>query len=220
MFYFQETTKEHQMPFSKFILILLLTFTVACDEQEKKENTTDIVANFSQNEKVKSLLVKEDSLLLKPNLGLVFYQNKPYTGTSVAFYFESGNKAKSIDYVNGKKHGFYRKWFKDGLLSFESQYVAGKKDGLTHTWWKNGNLRSVSSFEKGVPHGTQKQWYISGAKFKVIQLVQGKEEGLQRSWRENGKLYNNYEAKNGRIFGLKRAALCYGLEDETLQYNN
>jgi antitoxin component YwqK of YwqJK toxin-antitoxin module len=44
----------------------------------------------------------------------------------------------------------------------------------------------------------------------------GKEAGMQRAWRQNGKIYNNYEVKNGRIFGLKRANLCYGLDDEKI----
>ena len=28
----------------------------------------------------------------------------------------------------------------------------------------------------------------------------------------------NYEAKEGRTFGLKKASLCFGLEDENIQY--
>jgi antitoxin component YwqK of YwqJK toxin-antitoxin module len=50
-------------------------------------------------------------------------------------------------------------------------------------------------------------------------IVNGQEEGMQKAWRENGKIYNNYEAKNGRIFGLKRASLCFQLEDEIVQNN-
>ena len=48
----------------------------------------------------------------------------------------------------------------------------------------------------------------------------GQEEGLQRAWRQNGKLYVNYEAKHGRIFGLKRASLCYELNDENIVTND
>lgn len=48
----------------------------------------------------------------------------------------------------------------------------------------------------------------------------GMEEGIQQTFRKNGALYANYEAKEGRIFGLKKAALCYGLEDQSIQYEN
>ncbi|EPR68296.1 hypothetical protein [Cyclobacterium qasimii] len=48
----------------------------------------------------------------------------------------------------------------------------------------------------------------------------GREEGLQQAFRKNGELFANYEAKDGRIFGLKRAVLCVGLEDEVVKYEN
>ena len=45
----------------------------------------------------------------------------------------------------------------------------------------------------------------------------GQEEGLQQAFRKNGDLYANYEAKEGRIFGLKKAALCFGLQNEEIK---
>jgi len=162
--------------------------------------------------------VSKDSLRLLPMKGLVFYKNKPFTGTSVKYLREV--KIEEIEYVAGKKEGAYRKWFEDGTLSFETEYREGKKDGTAKTWWHNGTLRSESNFENGKAEGFQMQWYKSGVKFKRIHLANGREEGLQQSWRENGKLYNNYEAKNGRIFGLKKSTLCYELEEEKVQYKD
>ncbi len=202
------------MTFNKgLIFSSLLVGLISC--QQKKQDISPI----SVLTQVPNIVVIEDSLNLRPTEGLVYHKEKPFSGTSIA-YFENGVEAVRIDYLNGKKHGLYQKWFEDGTLSFESQYVKGKQHGNSKTWWKNGQLRSESSFENGVAHGLQLQWYQSGAKFKRRQLVEGREEGLQQSWRENGKLYNNYEAKNGRIFGLKRANLCYKLEDEEIQYGD
>lgn len=160
--------------------------------------------------------ILKSELELKPNLGLMYYKGEPFTGTSVLYYSES-IKAESISYINGKRHGFYKKWFPNGKLSFESNYVNGLQDGTTRTWWKNNNLRSEANYSNGIVNGIQKQWYQSGSKFKEMTIVNGKEEGLQKAWRENGKIYNNYEAKNGRFFGLKRANLCFQLEDEIVQ---
>jgi hypothetical protein len=33
-------------------------------------------------------------------------------------------------------------------------------------------------------------------------------------------VYANYEAVNGRTFGLKRANLCFSIEDQNVQYEN
>ncbi len=193
-----------------FIIIGFFT-SIAC---QRAKNDTVSAASTSY---VEGLTVADSLLNLRPEIGLVYHENKPFTGTSMTHY-TNGNPSVSIHYFNGKKQGLYRKWFEEGTLSFESAYVDGKKEGIAKSWWRNGNLRTESNYKQGVPQGLQLQWYKSGAKFKRLQLVDGKEEGLQQSWRENGKLYNNYEAKNGRIFGLKRASLCYALEDETVQY--
>ncbi|WP_323787984.1 toxin-antitoxin system YwqK family antitoxin [Psychroserpens sp.] len=162
-------------------------------------------------------IVNKSALELKSNLGLMYYQNQPFNGTSVTHY-NGIVKAESIQYSHGKRHGLYQKWFPNGALSFEAHYVNGLQEGKAKSWWKNGNLRSEANYKGGIVNGIQKQWYKSGAKFKEMSIVNGQEEGLQKAWRENGKIYNNYEAKNGRIFGLKRASLCYELEDEKVKY--
>jgi len=73
------------------------------------------------------------------------------------------------------------------------------------------------TFQNGSAHGEQKKWYPTGELFKVLHLNMGKEEGIQQAFRKNGALFANYEAREGRIFGLKKAALCYGLEDEQVK---
>lgn len=181
------------------------------------ETQTTIAYSEAEYHDIKQISVDKNALELKSNLGLVFYNNQLFTGTSVTFY-HGEVMAESIQYVNGKRQGKFQKWFPDGNLSFEASYANGLLDGTTKTWWKNGNLRSEAHYSKGISNGIQKQWYKSGSIFKEMTIVNGKEEGLQKAWRENGKIYNNYEAKNGRIFGLKRASLCYQLEDENVQY--
>ncbi|MFK7781751.1 toxin-antitoxin system YwqK family antitoxin [Psychroserpens sp.] len=170
--------------------------------------------NISVN---KTISVHKSELELKPSLGLMYHTNKPFNGTSIRFYEET-IKVESIQYSEGKRHGHYKKWFPDGSLSFEANYVDGLQEGKAKTWWKNGNLRSESNYKNGIVNGIQRQWYKSGVKFKEMTIVNGQEQGMQKAWRQNGKIYNNYEAKNGRIFGLKRANLCYQLEDENVQY--
>ncbi|MEM9833205.1 MAG: toxin-antitoxin system YwqK family antitoxin [Bacteroidota bacterium] len=196
---------------SFFTLSLRLLFSILVLDKKLEIASTDY---SSSSEKIS--VVQANTLVLNPQEGLVYYQGLPFTGTSVS-YFTNQEKATSIDYIDGKRHGRYIKWLDNGTKSFESNYKDGKRNGTTCTWWRNGNLRSKSNYESGIPNGIQQQWYVSGAKFKRMNLIDGKEHGLQQSWRENGKLYNNYEAKNGRIFGLKRAELCYELDNEIVQ---
>ncbi len=201
-------TKVQQVQSTKLLslLVLLISFGGCNSKSDKIKQIVN-----------KTVKVKADSLLLAADEGLFYYHDEPFLGISERHY-ENGELAEEIAYVNGVKNGVYKKWFDDGLLSFEANYVNGKQHGVTTSWWRNGKLRSESNYVNGIATGTQRQWYITGEPFKELNLVDGKEEGLQRTWRRNGKLYNNYEAKNGRIFGLKRANLCYALEDEEVQY--
>ena len=163
-----------------------------------------------------ALEVLKSEVELRPNEGLVYYKNQPFTGR-VMEYYSNGMLAEEIQFQEGIKHGIYQKWFADGTLSYTSTYLNGLPDGISRSWWSNGNLRSEVRQVKGKLDGLQTQWYKSGAKFKERNMNMGLEEGMQRSWRENGKVYNNYEAKHGRIFGLKRASLCFQLDDEEIQ---
>jgi len=165
------------------------------------------------------LTVATEQLELHANEGMYFYKDLPFTGLAQT-HDAAGVLVEETTFEAGKREGYRQKWYGNGQLSYRAHYVQGRLDGTTHTWWIDGQMRSESSFTEGVSHGTQRQWYKSGALFKEINLVGGKEEGMQKAWRENGKLYNNYQARNGRIYGLKRANLCYELDDEEVQYVN
>jgi antitoxin component YwqK of YwqJK toxin-antitoxin module len=143
------------------------------------------------------------------------YQNKPFTGEMVS-YHDSGKVASADQFVNGRRQGYAKKWFANGLLGYESFYAAGVRDGATKTWWSNSHLRSDFFYLKGKPEGVGKRWYRSGAKFKKFNYHAGKPVGLQQAWRKNGKLFSNFEYKNGRIYGLRKANNCVGLKDEVI----
>lgn len=206
------------MQFNKLYIFLLVIGTISCNEDGA--GAVEISASaISMNKEMDSPFIVKDSLKLSPNEGLVYFDGQIFSGLAKSFY-PNGSVAETIQYEMGKKQDLYKKYFEDGGLSFVAQYNEGKKHGISKSWWSNGNLRSEANFQNGKPHGLQKQWYKSGAKFKVLNLVNGLEEGRQQSWRENGKVYSNYEAINGRIFGLKRANLCYKLDEEEVQYQN
>lgn len=200
--------------FDKFYILLffLLGALLIGAKNEKSAIEIPVKSEFNMGE------VSSERLVLNPNEGIVYFDNLPFTGTSIATY-TNGNPSETIEYVNGKRDGYRKKWFEDGNLSYEAQYVSNKLDGTARSWWSNGALRSESFISEGKLNGTQKQWYSSGQLFKELNIVNGKEQGLQRALRENGKIYINYEAKNGRIFGLKRSSLCYELNEEKIVFN-
>jgi antitoxin component YwqK of YwqJK toxin-antitoxin module len=181
-----------------------------------KQNDNKIAPSAISNINLEQ--VDKSQLTLDQSKGLVYHLDKPFTGYSISTY-PNDVKSEEIAYANGKLHGSYKKWFEEGLLSYECTYNQGLQVDQGHSWWRNGNMRSEANYKNGKVHGVQTQWYKSGSIFKKMTFNMGREDGMQQSWRENGKIYNNYEAKNGRIFGLKRAALCFQLEDEEVVFS-
>lgn len=192
------------------VLLIGLSFW-SCEKVEISETTVAEVITNTPKE------VDFKELQLLPKGGIFVYQNIPYSGLAISNYPNSDQVEKRIEFKNGKKDGLFELFFFDGKRSQQIMYVNGKRNGTSKTWWKNGDIRSESNFKNDRGHGTQKQWYREGMIFKQMNLENGKEIGRQQAWRKNGELYANYEAKNGRIYGLKKANLCFSLEEERLK---
>lgn len=177
---------------------------------------TIILCGCSSNERgasIPSLYVPLDSISISRNAGGFVYASKPFSG--YGFHLsESGDTIEVTGFLNGKKHGYHKKYYADRILAMQVKYDLGNLHGEKTTYWENGNIRSKASFNNGQVDGTVYEWYRSGEIFKIMNFKDGKMSGLQQAYRLNGKVYANFESKNGRNYGLKRAKLCYGLEDE------
>ncbi|MDO6736424.1 toxin-antitoxin system YwqK family antitoxin [Wenyingzhuangia sp. 2_MG-2023] len=162
---------------------------------------------------IENIFIDKSSLTLNNTEGVWYYKKQPFNGFAVV-YFKNDLLKQKIGFYKGKKQGVAKEWFSNGQLRIESNY---NQNALTNTykaWRANGILESECYFVKGKKEGVEKNWYPNGQLSKLRNLTGGKENGIQQAWLANGEIYVNYEAKHGRVFGLKRANLCYKLNDE------
>ena len=189
--------------------IFLICVFGACKNQEPKSTNTISKKVIENN------FIHKKYLKLNQQKGLWFYNDKPFNGYGFKVY-ENDTLSEKTTYYRGKREGDDYMYFNDGSIKRKSFYVNNKLHGKKTNFLKNGQIMSEANYIHGRLHGVQKSWYASGQIAKHRNLNDGKEEGMQKAWLENGTIYVNYEAKNGRIFGLKRANLCYTLENEEL----
>ncbi len=170
---------------------------------------------------IPSIVVDKSSLWYNKDKSLWLQNDQPFSGYAVSYYQDSILKEKT-GVLNGVKQNQAKYWYPDGHLKQVANYHQGKLHGEKKLWSSDTShvLTTHLKYNTGKAHGEQKQWYTTGERYKVLSMNMGKEEGIQRAYRKNGELYANYEAKEGRIFGLKKAALCYGLEEENIKYQN
>lgn len=197
----------------KLYIMLFLVF--GCNQKQ----------NLHKNKINKLLIIPNNTvdkkkLLYNNKKSIWTLKEKLYSGFVVTYYPDKKTLKEKFSLFNGKKENKEFHWYPDGHYKRISAYKNGKLNGSKKSW-SNDSLHVLVShyqFIKGKPHGIQKKWYTTGGLFKKMNLNMGKEEGIQQAFRKNGDLYTNYEAKNGRIFGLKKAELCYSLEDEKVKY--
>lgn len=204
----------------KYILYITVVLLIIVNfSQIDKDNQT------LQNPQIISVLTVPDIVIEKDKL---IYQNhsSKWTLNDVAFsglvesYYEDGSIKQRFGVLKGLRQGAALDWFEDGHLKFSANYHQGRLHGEKKIWYENSNhqLASQLNYHQGKLNGIQMKWYATGEIFKLLNLNMGQEEGIQQAFRKNGVLYANYEAREGRVFGLKRASLCFELEEETLVF--
>ncbi len=196
--------------------MLVSLLFIACAEHKEKASGE----SRAERLEVPEIVMEKSELKYKHEISLWTLNDQPYSGFA-ATYYPAGSLKEKFGILNGKKQNEAIQWFRDGHLKDVTNYHLGKMHGEKRIWSSDSAhiLIAQFNFDTGKAHGEQIKWYPSGELFKKLNLNRGKEEGIQQAYRKNGALYANYEAKEGRIFGMKKAALCYGLEDENLKYN-
>ena len=147
--------------------------------------------------------------------GELIYHGKLFTGEVVSYHTPK-QIASSDQYVDGRRQGYAKYWFENGVKASEIYYEGGRREGLAQFWWLNGTLKTETFYIRGKKEGEVWSWYQSGAKYKRANFSQGRPTGIQQAWRENGDLFANFEYKNGRVYGLNKADTCMGVKNEKL----
>lgn len=199
---------------SAFVFILLLS----CN-QENNSSAMNHTSLLSVPTERRDIIVEKSHLVYKNRESIWTLKGEAYSG-SVVSYFPDSTLKEEMTLFNGKRVHVFKQWHANGKLKQLAHYLNGQLHGDKKIWSSEAILLSHLNYEFGQAHGKQLTWYPSGELHKELNLNMGKEEGIQKAYRKNGALYANYESKEGRIFGLKKSMLCFGLDNELVQYEN
>ena len=93
-------------------------------------------------------------------------------------YWDNGQVLSQIHYLNGKRDGSCRHWYKDGQLMNEGFYKNGKMTGPWMSYHENGQLESHGSYKY-----TKSEIY-------------SRKDGVWNYYYDNGKLQSKCIIKN------------------------
>ena len=105
--------------------------------------------------------------------GLVYKNEKLYTGKCAFYDDNNGGMISSHEFNNGKFHG---KW---------------------KFYYPNGQLETVGKFDNGLRVGKWDYYHENGNKSQISRYSNGKKNGLWKVFDQNGKITGEYEWKDG-----------------------
>jgi hypothetical protein len=117
---------------------------------------------------------KEKEIVLYRPRGLCFW--RPKVKYAQGYLFQ------------GRRHGKWVFWYKNGERQLEGQYLKGKKTGTWMKWAQNGQKVSQGGFLYGKMHGPWTDWYSSGQKALQSSWVMGKRDGDWTYWAPDGSI--------------------------------
>jgi uncharacterized protein len=117
------------------------------------------------------------------------------------FFYPSGRKAWTENYVNGVKHGGCNYFDEEGKPKKEELYKNGLKDGVCKEYYEGGKIRSEISYKDGVMDGQYKTYYKNGQISYEGKYTAGKENGEVVTYYEKGQMSSQAFFKNGVMDG-------------------
>jgi uncharacterized protein len=155
------------------------------------------------------------------------------------FYDQTGDTTEKINYLYGKKNGWYYKYKKDlpkGIYIWSKElFAADKKEGTAYTYFPDGKIQQTYAYNSGKREGLSKEYDRDG---NIITLMEYSNDFLvsrerinrtdnkglkQGEWKEfypNGGIKNEKTYKDDLIHGYYKEYDMRGKLVLTMLYDN
>ena len=174
-----------------------------------------LVGFISCSNKTKiGITANADTLTLKTQEGLYYSKRTLFTGK--LFKLDKKHLVSLFveNYLNGKRHGIFKRFYQNNLLLEERTYHKGKKEGLHIRYWPNGKLIFKYNLKNDLYDGLSRSWNQDGFLIQKMNYIKGKEVGRQQLWYDDGGVRSNYVMLNNRRYGLLGTKNCVNTADE------
>ena len=131
------------------------------------------------------LMVKYDNV---NQILLTVPTSKNQLNGEMKIYYPNGKIRERVNFIDGKFHGVYIFFNKNGGLKTSIEYVHGKKNGYECDYFSSSFLSDRIHFDKGIYTGKREAWHPNGVKqFELSELYQyGPSDGKTIYWSDKG----------------------------------
>ena len=116
-------------------------------------------------------------------------------------YYTNGEIKTEENYVNGKKQGSYKNFYRTGELLREDVYYNDKMNGISTMYHRNGIIKKESFYSNGKKEGTFKTFDNLGNILQEENYSVGKKNGVFKFYFSNQSIKSIENYKNGKKNG-------------------
>jgi hypothetical protein len=99
---------------------------------------------------------------------------------------------------NYVKHGKAVAWYENGQKAGEMAFVNDKPHGTTHAWYESGKKKWVGESKDGLAVGVWTEWYENGQKQAEGAYMEGERHGNWTFWEQDGQIVEVVEYRGGK----------------------
>ena len=138
-----------------------------------------------------------DANSLKQGYWIYFGKDKRIPGYKEDQIVEEGN------YVDNRKTGLWKKYFKNGKLQNEITYKNNRPNGHAKIYYDNGNLKEEGLWKGNKWVGNYKFYHENGSIYQSFAFnTRGKREGTQEYYYDSGQLMIEGKWEDGKENGV------------------
>jgi antitoxin component YwqK of YwqJK toxin-antitoxin module len=133
------------------------------------------------------------------------------------FYREDGSLESEGDYVNGKKHGPWKRYFSNSVVAAKGNYANDEPVGPWEYFYESGGLQSSGEYVAGKKDGYWKTLNSNGTLKSEVAFTKG--SGEYREYHPNGSLKVKGPIRDGKRQGKWEFFLSDGTREGECDYN-
>lgn len=155
------------------------------------------------------------------------------------FYDQAGDTTEKINYLFGKKNGYYFKYRKDplqGLYLWSKELFAGdRKEGTAFIYFPDGNIQQTFTYNEGKKEGLSKEYDKNGIVITLFEYNndfmisrerinrkdnKGTKQGEWKEFYPNGGIWKEMTYKDDMLHGYYKEYDNRGILVLTMLYDN
>lgn len=137
-------------------------------------------------------------------------------------YFDDGKTVRqTIGYKDGKRHGYTREFYRNGVLKARQFYVNDSLDDTSAIYYPDGKLQSLQVYKNKRKHGCWKEYNKEGKLYSEIFFKNGFLDSTSSNYTyRTGRLLTRVTYKRGRKNGLEERYYANGKPLSRMQYDD